>query len=56
MAKFKIGDDVWYGKIPAVVGAIIDNGKKYRILYTKSGNERQSHAVDVAPEQLTKIE
>jgi hypothetical protein len=55
--KFKINDIVKYGDIKnAIVGAIIDGGKKYRIHYCITGNESQSYAVEVAPEELTKLE
>jgi hypothetical protein len=56
MKKFKIGEDVFYGKQPAVVGAIIDGGKQYRIHYCITGNERQCLTKDVAPKELTKLE
>jgi hypothetical protein len=54
--KFKIGEDVFYGKQPAVIGAIIDGGKQYRIHYCITGNESQCYTKDVAPEELAKLE
>jgi hypothetical protein len=55
--KFEINDVVVYGDIKnAIVGAIIDGGKQYRIHYCITGNESQCYTVDVAPEEISKLE
>jgi hypothetical protein len=56
MQKFKINEDVKYGKYYAVVGAIIDNGKQYRIHYCITGNESQCYTKDVEPKEIAKLE
>jgi len=55
--KFKINDIVIYGDIKnAIVGAIIDGGKKYRILYYSNTGDKKSYTVDVTPDEIVKLE